>query len=142
MNSLYPDVDCFAKGFLNQTLPKDLFDHLGHVKIAIWHLKRYSFEETICRVRAAIILFNHVNGGENTGERGYHETITIFWLKVVQSFMKELRELTEDEVYNKFVATRLADRDFIYKFYEKQFVASVYARAYYVAPLDEYNLLR
>lgn len=74
-------------GFLNKTLDKSLWIHKAHIIVGIWHLMKYGKEDTLSRLRCGIIYYNLAADDENTGENGYHETITIFWWEVITQFL-------------------------------------------------------
>jgi hypothetical protein len=52
------------------------------------------------RIRAGIHHLNWHHGTITTPDRGYHETLTIFWTRVVQSFCREHAGMGRAELLN------------------------------------------
>lgn len=57
--------------------------HRAHLRVAYLHLARHPLEEAIARVRAGILRLNAANGVVDGPDRGYHETLTQMWMRVV-----------------------------------------------------------
>jgi hypothetical protein len=69
-------------------------------------------------------------------ERGYNETITVFWLRVVRHFMEEAsagegRSMTEQA--NELTAT-YRDSRLIYDYYSKELLSTEEAKVGWVEP--------
>src|SRR5262245_30709448 len=77
--------DEFLKGFEECTIPHDQWTHRAHIRMAYVMLRRDPLETALPKVRAGI---QKLNAAQNTPEaidRGYHETITQAWLRLVAS---------------------------------------------------------
>lgn len=128
-------------GFINRSLDKLLWTHQAHIITAIWHLKEYEPEDALCRLRSGIISYNLATGGENTGQNGYHETITIFWWEVVKQFIEKNRNNSFKEACDIFLNSPMADKNFPFLFYTKEKLLSAVARAKFINPdLKEINI--
>ena len=90
MNKLPPEQ--LLEKFENQTLEKSLWTHEAHLTIAFMYLKKYTPEETIILLRCGIISYNNAVGTINSLNRGYHETMTMFWIWVVASYIHQYPE--------------------------------------------------
>ena len=111
------------------TLPSE-FTHQAHLTVALWYLSRLSVTEAAERMREGLFRFlNHY------GERGYNETITIFWLKVVQSFLAGTTSASRSmtELANELTADYNNSR-LIYDYYSKELLASEEAKDNWVEP--------
>lgn len=111
------------------TLPSE-FIHQAHLTVALWYLSRLSMTDATERMRDGLFRFlNHY------GERGYNETITLFWLKVVRNFLagttKASRSMTE--LANELTATYNNSR-LIFDYYSKELLASEEAKDNWVEP--------
>ncbi len=111
------------------TLPAE-FTHEAHLTVALWYLSRLSMMDATERMRDGLFRFlNHYN------ERGYNETITVFWLKLVQSFLagktNSSRSITE--MANELAATYNNSR-LIFDYYSKELLASEEAKDNWVEP--------
>ena len=125
--------DLYEK-FSQLTLPKEQWTHAAHLTVALYHLYHHSVDEAACFLRSGIITYNHSLGNQNTAESGYHECITIFWIKVIGSFVAAHRELNLLDCCNAFLASRFAERDFPFQFYTKELLMSTAARAFWTEP--------
>lgn len=137
MNQLYQsdqEIEQLVDSFLQRTLDKSLWTHAAHLSTAIWHLKQYDVHEATCRMKSAIISYNLAVGGQNTGTGGYHETMTLFWMDILQIFVHDNPGLSLKDTCNKLLAGKLADRTLPFNFYTKELILSPLARARAVVP--------
>lgn len=129
-----PDLAQLLAEFRTQTLSKAAWTHEAHLCVGLCYVKQYSMEDAICRLRAGIILLNDAHGTENTENSGYHETLTIFWAKVIFIYIEMHPDMSIEELPQHFLKTRLARRDFPFEFYERESLLSSAYRAAYRAP--------
>ena len=94
---------------------------------------KYSFEETLGYMRTRIIAYNIAVGTENTASSGYHETLTIFWVKVLDYFARANSHKNLTDTCNDLLAGQLAYRSLPFYFYERQTILSPAARAVFAA---------
>ena len=120
--------------FKNHTLPLELWTHEAHLTLAIWHLKKYTYAEATCMLRSGIITYNSSTGGVNNSTTGYHETITLFWIKVVADFLRKHLHLTPLAACNAFLASSISSKTYPYEFYSKALLHSTHARSHWTAP--------
>lgn len=121
-------------GFRDRTLPKERWTHDAHLVTSIWFFSQFSEEEAICYLRSGIITFNHEKGGKNTPQDGYHETLTLFWCRIICDFVYRHQGISFTVLCNNFLANEQAARDFPFRFYSKELLMSVKARAQWVEP--------
>ena len=62
------------------------FRHYQHLTVALWYVWHLSPEEAILKMTTGIRRL-----AEAYGRMGYHETITLFWLRLVSNFVAEHR---------------------------------------------------
>ncbi|MEK7137992.1 MAG: hypothetical protein AAB787_00640 [Patescibacteria group bacterium] len=121
--------------FRNQTLPKSEWTHEAHLVVALWHLLEYkNISNTLCYLRSGIILYNHSVGTQNTASSGYHETITVFWVKQLHEFVQSEGLQDFSILVARLLNTPLVQKDYILQFYRKEVLKSEEARGLYVAP--------
>lgn len=123
-------VDDFNK----KTLSKELWTHEAHLTTAIWHLKHYDIDEATCLLKSGIISYNLSVGGINNGTRGYHETLTIFWIIVIDYYVRINQTKSLLETCNSFLKCSLVDKTLPFVFYEKDKLLSSSARARFIHP--------
>jgi hypothetical protein len=69
------------------TLPAAEWTHHAHVRIAWLYLRRHALDEAHILMRVAIIRLNASHGLVETPTRGYHDTMTRTWLRLVSAAM-------------------------------------------------------
>lgn len=77
----------FIRGFEEGTYPKAQWTHQAHVVMAAHYLTLHPVAEATRIVRERIPAYNVAQGGANTADSGYHETLTVFWIAVVAAFL-------------------------------------------------------
>lgn len=126
------DFESLIAEFKSQTLSRVAWTHEAHLCVGLWFVKRYSYEDAVCRLRSGIILLNDAHGTENTENSGYHETLTIFWTKVISLYIEVKADLSVEELPKHFLTSRLAQRSFPFDFYEREKLLSSKYRSVYV----------
>ena len=122
--------------FNNQALAKEEWTHAAHLVTALWHILEYGDVEcALCYLKPRIILRNYTVGTKNTDMGGYHETITVFWLKQVYAFVQ--RRTSRD--FNVLVGELLDEafffeKEYILGFYSRETLRSPRARGMYITP--------
>jgi hypothetical protein len=122
--------------FISSTLPKELWTHEAHLVTCVWHLENYDQLESICLLRSRIIIYNHSVGGQNTTTGGYHETLTQFYVKIIEQFLKNLDNpnLTFEEKCEKLLSSPISNREYPLEYYTKELLFSLTCRATWVEP--------
>lgn len=127
------EIETFVDQFQKKTLPDKEWTHEAHLIVACWNLMKYPKDEATHYLRTSIISYHSALGGSHTLSRGYHETITLFWIEIVQQFLNA----TEGDIATKtnaFMNSEWASKDVFFKYYTEEVLFSVKARARYVAP--------
>jgi hypothetical protein len=124
-------IELLVTSFNNRTLSKNEWTHESHLIVAVCFLSTYDFFEAVCRLKSGIILLNNSHLTQNTSNGGYHETLTIFWSKVISTYIKLSGETPIEHLVNNFLNSSLADRQLPFKFYEKEKLLSTDYRTIY-----------
>ena len=125
----------FIGQFERGTLPKAMWTHRAHLAVGTWYLVNFPEKIAIGRVRTGIQHYNRCVGTANTPSSGYHETLTLFWLRTIRRFLLE-----NDGMGDKLKAVRGVveefggQRDLFKQYYSFDVVASREARARWVPP--------
>lgn len=108
---------------------KGEFTHPMHLAVAAWYVSRYSPEEALSRMRAALIRLSN-----KFGIKAYHETITCFWLRMVHNFLvsQEGGYALTDSV--NCLVSRFGSKDAVYEYYSRDLLMSDPARSAWVEP--------
>ncbi|HEY2786039.1 MAG TPA: hypothetical protein VGJ05_13810 [Fimbriiglobus sp.] len=118
--------DEFLAAFDSCTLPKPLWTHEAHVRLAWLCLDRIPFDSALAHVRTGIPKYNHSLGNTT----GYHDTVTVAFLKIIAA-KRTLGESFEDfrntnpDVFSKA-------RPVLLSYYSKAVLESEEARAGFV----------
>ncbi|HEX8475671.1 MAG TPA: hypothetical protein VF666_16730 [Pyrinomonadaceae bacterium] len=79
------EIEALVRGFEDGSLAASEFNHREHLLVALWYLRQSpTLEAAGERMRAGLLRFLE-HHKENP--QIYHETITLFWLKRVRSFL-------------------------------------------------------
>jgi hypothetical protein len=73
--------------FENCTLPKEEWTHQAHLTVGLWYASRLPYQEALVAVREGILRLNAAHGVPTTPTRGYHETITRFYVRVLCDYV-------------------------------------------------------
>jgi hypothetical protein len=142
MNLFYTDFQSIEKlitEFNTQTLPVVAWTHEAHLTVALYHLYHYEQAEATCLLRSGIITYNNAVGTANNANKGYHETITLFWIKIISNYLKNITKTnSKDEdfvtICNDFLHSKYAKKDYLLEFYSPEIIFSIFARAFWINP--------
>ena len=119
--------------FEDATIGRDRWKHAEHMVVALFYLREMDLEAATEKMRSGILNLL-VRGFEVdlAKEMPYHETITIFWMKLVSTYLARRSGGSLLEKANELAA--LYDKDYPMKFYSRELLFSERARAEYVEP--------
>lgn len=130
------EVEAFVREFETGALPRRRWTHAAHLVAALWYVRRCEWPEAVREMRARIKSYNAAHGVADTPTSGYHETITLFWLRAVRDFCARTDACAQRGLAS--LATEmlvaLGDKNLPLKFYTRERLMSVEARAHYVGP--------
>jgi hypothetical protein len=128
-------LDELAARFAAATIPASDWTHQTHLTIGAWHVARFGPEAALDRLRAGIRRLNAAHGTIDSDTRGYHETITCAYVRLLTAF---LRARPDGEALPESVAallsSPLAARDPLTRHYSKTLLFSAAARRGWVEP--------
>ncbi|MBL8294843.1 MAG: hypothetical protein JNN08_23560, partial [Bryobacterales bacterium] len=109
--------------------------HRSHVIMAACYLTAQSAEDVTPLIRDNIKKYNLSQGGENTDTSGYHESLTIFWIHVIDHFLRQLPASGSRLEKVKAAADHFGDRSKLFQdYWTFDVVKSVEARRAWVEP--------
>jgi hypothetical protein len=124
-------LSAFVAAFEAGTYPVAQFHHAEHLALAACYLLESDADAT-ARIRADIRRYNEAQGGKNTDDAGYHETLTLFWLALIHANLPaNARRL---EAVRCIVDTFARRRDLFREYYSFDVVKSKEARLSWVSP--------
>ncbi|MDP9038653.1 MAG: hypothetical protein M3O02_05170 [Acidobacteriota bacterium] len=136
-------IAAFIAAFEDGTLPKARWTHGAHILTGAWYVHGLGREAAIGRMREAVRRYNLAVGGKNTAAGGYHETITVFWIKLLAALQQGMEPM-ERHAFASVAVERFGDARRLHEaFYTFDVMASEQARREWMEPerpLDTANL--
>jgi hypothetical protein len=128
------EIFSLVRRFDDCTLPRAEWTHAAHLTVALWYLLEFDWPEATARVRRGIRRYNAAHGVRTTPTGGYHETLTLFWMRAVRAYLEDGRNEGRALVSlaNELVAT--ADSQLPLRHYTRARLFSPEARAAWVEP--------
>lgn len=105
------------------------FRHYQHLTVALWYVWHFPPDKATEKMTTGIRRL-----AETYGKMGYHETITLFWLRIVANFVAEHRGKSSLTTTANALIERCADKDLIRQFYTAELLATDTAKAEWVEP--------
>jgi len=127
-------IDLFLHAFFHHALPKVQWTHAAHVTLAASLLHSAEVATVLPQVRNAIRSYNEAVGTRNTDTSGYHETLTVFWLRIVAQKLHHLRIPSRLEAVRAVVDAFGEERALHKLYYSGDIVADIVARRVWVEP--------
>ena len=128
------DITAFLAAFENGTLPKERWTHGAHLLGGAWYVHQLGESAALDHMRLCVQRYNLAVGGQNTATSGYHETVTVFWIKLLHAFLRDHEPIDRTAFVNLAVAHFTSQPDIYRHYYDHDVVASVEARARWVPP--------
>jgi len=127
-----PDA-VFLKAFEDCTLPSDQWKHRAHLKVAYLYLCALPFGEALTKARRNIQRYNAATNTPENLERGYHETMTVAWLRLVHCALSESGPASSADEFLEREAQLLNSKALRF-FYSRDRLISWRAKAEFVEP--------
>lgn len=105
------------------------FTHARHLTVGCWYLSNCAREEALARMRAGLQRFI-----AHHGKDGYHETITRFWMELLDSYLRSLPVGMPLDKKVTAAITRYGRKDVLFAYYTRERVMSETARRQWVEP--------
>ena len=82
-----PAAPITPEAFEACSIPIELWNHRAHLTIAYLLLRDWPLEAATARMRRGVQRYNAANGIEQTSTGGYHETLTVAWMRLLHTTM-------------------------------------------------------
>jgi len=125
------EIAAVVQGFEDCATRKEDFTHRNHLTVAVWYLNHSTPQEALQKMRTGLFRFLDHHG---VGREKYNETVTIFWIKLVQSAMNELDEETSLVATTNTTLERLANPRVVFEYYSEACLKSEVAKTRWVEP--------
>jgi hypothetical protein len=114
-------------------IPLEAFNHRAHLTVAYLLLREHSLDDATDRMRRGVKKFNATHGVETTLTQGYHETLTLAWMRILHTTMQAYGPAdTADEFFAQH--PHLLSKVMLRLFYTRERIMSAEARAGFVEP--------
>jgi hypothetical protein len=134
MSGARPLGDLVA-AFLAGRLPKPEWTHEAHLRVGAWHVHHHGADGALPLLRERIRRLNESNGVVNSATSGYHETITAAYARLIADFLAAAHPADALEArVAALVASPLADRPVLFRFWSRERLLSPEARADWLPP--------
>jgi len=125
------EVEVVVRGFESCSAGRDEFKHNSHLTVAVWYLSHSTELEALDQMRSGLFRFLDHHG---VGREKYNETLTIFWIRLVQSVMYGVQPETSFLKLTNAVLERLADPRVVFEYYTEACLKSERAKTGWVEP--------
>lgn len=122
------EIHALVSAFEACTFHPSEFRHYQHLTVALWYVWHLTPEEATLRMTTGIRRL-----AETYGRMGYHETITLFWLRMVSNFAAGYRKRSLAETANSLIEN-YNDKNLIGEFYSAELLATAKAKAEWAEP--------
>jgi hypothetical protein len=130
-------LSALISGFEAGTWPGKQWTHATHLALGACYILdgRDDSEDALDRLRTGIPRYNVSQGGVNTEDSGYHETLTCFWHNIIRDYIGTLPAGLDRLATVRAVVTEFAPRrDLFREYYDFDVVKSREARARWIPP--------
>ena len=121
------EIRSLVESFEACTIHPAEFRHYQHLTVALWYVWCLPYEAAAEKTTSGI---RHL--AASYGKTGYHETITLFWLRMVSDFAAE-RSDSLTKTANRLIE-KYNNKDLIQEYYSSELLASEKAKAEWVEP--------
>src|SRR5690349_14771897 len=99
------ETERVARALIDRTLPKAEWTHHAHLRTGLCHVLQHGPIIALELLRARITAYNESVGTANTDTSGYHETITRFYVTIIDRFLASAdRSLDADALAAQLIA--------------------------------------
>jgi len=129
------EIVVLGERLLDRTLPREEWTHAAHFAATLFLMLRRPDLDLPRELPRIIRSYNDVIGVPNTGTRGYHETLTQFYLRAIADFLGRAPAgagLTA--LCAELIGSPIARRDFPFRFYSRERLFSPEAKTSFVEP--------
>lgn len=136
-DAMIPTPDNFyslIKAFEDRTIPKSEWNHAAHLAVGLYYCRTLPFTVAKNVMRDGIYWLNDRHGTPNTDTTGYHETLTVFWLKRIWNFLDEQEDVRNLPTLFTELIKKLCDPDLPLQYYSRERLFSAAARRDYLPP--------
>jgi hypothetical protein len=123
-------IEAFIRSFEDCSLPRSEWTHQSHLIVALWYLTRQQETRATQHIRDGIQRYNLSQGNPT----GYHETITLAWVAVIQRFLAARDRTQPVSHLAGELLTLCGTKDYLLRYYTEPVLMSDEARHQWIPP--------
>ncbi|MCU1265270.1 MAG: hypothetical protein JWM21_1588 [Acidobacteria bacterium] len=124
------EIAAIVRGFESCTTAETDFPHRSHLVVATWYLRNATAAEALQKMRTSIL--NFLDHYQIEGK--YNETITLFWIIIVERYLRGLDQNLSLLERTNNVVQALSDSRLMFGYYSKELLWSEQAMREWVDP--------
>jgi len=129
------EVEILITKFQNKTLTLADWTHNAHLTVGLYFVAKYGRAKAMDMLRDCIFTYNASVGTINSDTGGYHETITQFWVWLLDAYWQQVADKNNFlDACNILLQSNFSGRDIFFKFYSRELLFSIKARKTFVKP--------
>lgn len=128
------EIDDFLTAFEECTLPKSEWTHAAHLLTGACYVYQLGREPALAKMRDCVRRYNESVGGRNTATSGYHETITVMWIRILAALRHENAAMERAAFAALAVERYSGSRDIFREYYDFDLAGSTQARLEWMEP--------
>jgi hypothetical protein len=128
------EIDVFLAAFEGGRLPKEEWTHAAHLLTGACYVHALGREAAVGKMRGCVTRHNESVGTRNTETSGYHETITVMWIRLLAGLLREAGAMGRAAFAALAVESFEPRRAIFRDYYDFDVVASTEARRRWVEP--------
>lgn len=130
----HAEIVDIGEGFLARTFPPARFRHREHLIMTTYLLVRYPARDWRAELPDLIRAYNVAAGGVNDDHNGYHHTMTMAFLTLIESVLGAAGGGDLVAACRKVLTSQAAAPDVLLRFWSREVLFSLQARRGWVAP--------
>ncbi|MEP7271795.1 MAG: hypothetical protein ABI882_09840 [Acidobacteriota bacterium] len=128
------EIESLVRSFERGEVSREDWDHRSHVTVGCWYLLCAPFAEAVDQMRDALKRHLDAHGIKTTLESGYHETITIGWMRLISQYLAGTNlDCSLVELINRLLQ-HFGDKNYLLAYYSRERLMSWEARAGWLDP--------
>jgi hypothetical protein len=128
------DWEALIAAFEAGSLPWASWRHPQHLAVTLWYVRRQGIAQTASTLPDRIRAFNAAHGVETTIDRGYHESMTRFWLALVGDFWAHADQARDPIALLADLDRALGDKELPFAYWSRELLLGWDARRGWVPP--------
>lgn len=123
----------FLRAFLSCRLPLNQWTHQAHVRAAVLIASTLSWEEAVHEIRSRIQAYNAATDTPEGLERGYHETMTLAFMRLIYAAYLQDGSFSTAEEFMRF-HPELLEKKVLLQYYSRERILTWDAKQRFVSP--------